>query len=114
MNELLIAILFLTFGFVIIPFIIYCIVVFMDRFDNIYYMRDYVYNLKHHYLKETFTIPILNFFVSICFIFLIIIGIVSNIIEIIWKHIPKISIFENKCINIWDRFSNWFMNIKIK
>lgn len=114
MNELFIAILFIFCAFVVIPFIVYCVMVFIDHFDNIHYMRDYVDGLKHHDMKEPFTTPIVNLFASIYVIFLIIIVVVLKITGFIWNHIPKISIFENKCNNIWERFSNWFMNIKIK
>lgn len=118
MNELFIAILIIFCAFVAIPFIVYCIMVFIDHFDNIHYMRDYVDYLNEHELKEAFMIPILNLFASIYVIFIIIIKVILIIILIIvtfvWKHIPKISVFENKCTNIWERFSNWFMNIKIK
>ena len=88
--------------------------VFIDHFDNIHYMRDYVDGLKHHDMKEAFTTPILNILVSIYVIFIIIIVVVLKITGFIWKHIPKNSIIENKCTNMWERFSNWFMNIKIK
>lgn len=114
MSEFFIAILICFCAFVVIPFIVYCIMVFIDHFDNIHYMRDYVDSLKHHDMKEAFTLPILNTVASIYVIFLIIIMVVLKITGFIWKHIPKISVFENKCANIWERFSNWFMNIKIK
>lgn len=114
MNELFIGILFIFCAFVAIPFIVYCVLVFIDNFENIHYMRDYVYSLKYHDMKETFITPFINLVASIYVIFLIIIMIILKIIEIIWKHIPKIRSFENKCINIWNRFSHWFMNIRIK
>lgn len=114
MSEFFIAILICFCAFVVIPFIVYFVMVFIDNFDNIHYMRDYVDSLKHHDMKEVFTTPIVNLFASIYVIFVIIIMVVLKITGFIWNRIPKISVFENKCTNIWDRFSNWFMNIKIK
>ena len=114
MNEIFIAILIIFCACVLIPFIEYCIMVFIDNFNNIHYMRDYIYSLKHHEMKELFTAPIINLFVSLYVIFVIIIMAVLKIAQFIWNHIPKISVFENKCTNMWERFSNWFMNIKIK
>ena len=114
MNELFIIIVFCFSIFVVIPFIVYSIMVFIDYFDNIHYMRDYIDALKYDEWKYLFTLPIVNTIISICIIFATIILVILKIITFIWKHIPKISIFENKCINIWKRFLNWFMNIKIK
>ena len=114
MNELLIAILILTFAFIIIPFIVYCIFVFCDKYNNINYMRDYINELKEHEMKEWFATPLLNCVVIIYVIFCFILLGITKIISFIWHKIPKISVFENKCNNIWERFSNWFMNIKIK
>lgn len=114
MNELLVAIVILTFVFIIIPFIVYCIMVFCDKYDNIHYMKDYINELKEHEMKEYFTTPLLNCVVSIYVIFCFILLAITKIITFIWNKIPNISIFENKCNNVWGRFSNWFMNIKIK
>jgi hypothetical protein len=114
MNEFLIAILILAFAFIIMPFIVYCIFVFCDKYNNINYMRDYINALQEHDMKEWFTVPLLNCFVSIYVIFVFILLSITTLISFIWNKIPKISIFENKCNNIWRRFSNWFMNIKIK
>jgi uncharacterized membrane protein SpoIIM required for sporulation len=114
MNELLIAIIFIVSLFIVIPFIVYCIMVFCDKYDNIYYMKNYINELQKHEMKEYFTTPLLNCVVSIYVIFCFILLGITKIISIIWNKIPKISVFENKCTNIWRRFSNWFMNIKIK
>lgn len=114
MNELLIAIVILAFVFVIIPFIVYCIMVFCDKYDNIHYMKDYINELKEHEMKEYFTTPLLNCVVSIYVIFCFILLGITKLISFIWNKIPNISIFENKCNDIWRQFSNWFMNIKIK
>ena len=114
MNEFLIAIFYISCFLVLFPFIVYCIMVFIDKYENIHYMKDYVYHMKHNDMKEWFTIPILNFAVSIYVIFIIILLGITKLIRVIWNKIPKISVFENKCNNIWERVSNWFMNIKIK
>lgn len=114
MNEFLIAIFFLVLAFIVIPFIVYCIMVICDKYDNIHYMKDYINELKEHEMKEYFTTPLLNCVVSIYVIFCFIILIISKLISFVWNKIPNISIFENKCNNIWGRFSTWFMNIKIK
>ena len=74
-------------------------------------MRDYINALKYDERKELFTLPIVNGCVSIYIIVLAIIMGILKIITFIWKHIPKISIFEN---NTCKKFSNWFLNIKIK
>lgn len=114
MNELLIAIFYISCFLVLFPFIVYCIMVFIDKYDKIHYMKDYVYRLKHHDMQEWFTIPILNIMVSIYVIFVFILLCIEKLMKFIWNKIPKISVFENKCTNIWERFSDWFMNIKIK
>ena len=114
MSELFIAILICFCSFVVIPFIVYSVMVFIDNFDNIHYIRDYVDSLKHHDMKEWFTTPLLNCIASIYVIFVFILLGITNIISYIWNKIPNISVFENKCTNTWKRFSNWFMNIKIK
>ena len=114
MNELLVAIVILAFAFIIIPFIVYCIMVFFDKYDNIHYMKDYINELKEHEIKEWFMTPLLNCVVSIYVIFCFILLAIIKLISFIWNKIPNISKFENKYNNIWGRFSNWFMNIKIK
>ena len=80
MSEFFIAILICFCAFVVIPFIVYCVMVFIDRFDDIHYMRDYVDGLKHHDMKEAFTIPILNTVASIYVIFVIIIFIFRTLV----------------------------------
>lgn len=114
MNEFLIAIVILACLFIVIPCIVYCIMVFYDKYDNIHYMKDYINELKEHDMKEWFTTPLLNCFASIYVIFVFILLGITKLISFIWNKIPKISVFENKCNNIWKLFSNWFMNIKIK
>lgn len=114
MNELFIAILFIFCAFVIIPFIVYCIMVFYDKYDNIHYMKDYINELQEHDMKELLKTPLVNCVVSIFIIFCFILLVITKIISFIWNKIPNISIFENKCINTWRQFYNWFMNIKIK
>lgn len=114
MNEFLIAIIFIVSLFVVIPFIVYCIMVFCDKYDNIHYVKDYINELNEHEMKEWFTTPLINCFVSIYVIFVFILLSITNFISFIWHKIPNISIFENKCNKIWERLSNWFMNIKIK
>lgn len=114
MNEFLIAIIFIISVFIVIPFIVYCIMVFINEYENIHYMKDYVKSLQEDDMKEFFMTPFINIFISLYVIFCIILWIILKVISIIWNKIPKISIFENKCTNMWRRFSNWFMNIKIK
>lgn len=114
MNEFLIAIIFIVSLFIVFPFIVYCIMVFINEYEKIHYMKDYIESLQKDDMKEYFIAPIINLFISIYVIFCIIIWIILKTISIIWNKIPKISVFENKCANIWRRFSNWFMNIKIK
>ena len=70
--------------------------------------------LKEHEMKEWFTTPLLSCVVSIYIIFCFIILGISKLIVFIWRKIPNVSNFENKCNNIWRQFSNWFMDIKIK
>lgn len=114
MNEILIVIIFFISTFIVIPFVIYCIMVFYDKYDNIHYMKDYINALQEHDMKDWFTAPIINLFITIYVICCFILLGITKLIIFIWNKIPKISVFENKCINIWENFSNWFMNIKIK
>lgn len=110
MNEILSIILFLFCIFSVIPFILYCIIVFIDYYDKIHYVRDYVNALKNHEMKVAFMIPVINVFTSTWAIIILI----SGIIRFIWNKIPGITIIENKSNNIWNCFVDWFMNIKIK
>lgn len=110
MNEILYIILFLFCIFSVIPFILYCIIVFIDCYDEIYYVRDYVDALKDHEMRAVFMIPVINSVTSAWAIIILI----SGIIRFIWNKIPRITIIETKSNNIWNYFVDWFMNIKIK
>lgn len=114
MSELFIATLFILCVFVIIPFIAYCIMVFVESFEDIHYMRDYIYCLNNHELKWVFMTPVVGFFASVYIIFFFTIAFILNSIKFVWNLIPKSSMVENKCICTWNKFSDWFMNIKIR
>lgn len=114
MSELFIAILVILCTFVIIPFVTYCTMVFIESFEDIHYMRDYVDCLNKHDLKGTFMTPVANFFASVFVMFALISAFILNIIKFVWNRIPGSAMIENKCICARDKFSDWFMNIKIK
>lgn len=114
MSELFIAILFILCTFVIIPFIVYCVMVFIVSFENIHYMQDYVDCLNEHELKGVFMTPVVNFFASVYIIFVFASAFILNSIKLVWNRIHGSSTIENKCIRMWSKFSDWFMNIKIR
>lgn len=98
---------------VVFPFITYCIVVFIEHYRDIYYMKDYVLYLKTHYQQELFLFPLINTFISIAYLITGIVFVVLTVCERIIKRIPS-NKFMRKCSTKWDKFTEWFMNIKIK
>lgn len=98
---------------VIIPFITYCIVVFIGNYRDIYYMKDYVLYFKTHHQQELFLFPFVNTVVSIAYLIALIVYLIAGITFSVIKRIPK-NKFMDKCSTKWGKFTEWFMNIKIK
>lgn len=109
-----VVILMLIFILCIFPFITYCVVVYIDKYEHITFIKDYIKELKRHDLAIIFGTPIINVGAALFAVWIGVGYLCSHTLVILWKMIPRHTQIENWLSDKWEMIVNKFMNIKIK